>query len=114
MITVFGQGNQTRCFTYVEDIADGVLVVMEKGMAGEAYNIGNTQPTTILELAQLAKEMTGSKSEIKVMGYGNETRLREREIEYRVPDITKMRALGWQPKVMVREGIKRILEARKN
>ncbi len=112
-ITVFGNGNQTRCFTYVEDVAEGVLKVFEKGAKGEAYNIGNNQPTTILELAQIAKEMTKSKSEIIKLGFGKETRLKEREIEYRIPDISKMKAIGWQPKTMIKEGIKRILESRK-
>jgi len=110
-IKVFGNGNQTRCFTYVEDIADGVLKVFEKGQKGEAYNIGNNQPTTILELAKLIKELTKSKSEVVKVGFGKETRLKEREIEYRIPDISKMKSLGWQPKTMIREGIKKILES---
>ena len=109
-IKVFGNGNQTRCFTYVEDVAEGVLKVFEKGNEGKAYNIGNNQPTTIFELANLVKEITKSKSEIMKAGFGKETRLKEREIEYRIPDISKMKALGWEPKVMVREGIKKILE----
>jgi UDP-glucose 4-epimerase len=113
-LRVFGDGSQTRCFTYVGDIADGVLMVLEKGKTGEAYNIGNNKPTTILELAQMIKELTGSKSEIIKLGFGKETRLKEREIEYRVPDISKMRALGWEPKTAVREGIKKILELRKS
>src|SRR3989338_3428002 len=109
-ITVYGNGNQTRCFTYVEDIADGVLKVFEKGKLGEAYNIGNNNPTTILDLAELVKEITKSKSEIVKLGFGKETRLKEREIEYRIPDISKMTSLGWKPKVMIREGVKRMLE----
>jgi|TARA_B100001964_G_C14185146_1_gene578254 UDP-glucose 4-epimerase len=113
-LKVFGEGLQTRCFTYVEDIADGVLKVLEKGKAGEAYNIGNNKPTTILELAQVVKELTGSKSEIIKLGFGKETRLKSREIEYRVPDISKMKELGWEPKTTVKEGIKKIWEFRKN
>jgi len=113
-ITVFGNGNQTRCFTYVEDVADGVLTVFEKGKKGEAYNIGNNQPTTILELAQLAKEITKSKSEIIKLGFGEKTRLKEREIEYRIPDISRMKALGWKPKTMIKDGIKKILNSTKN
>ena len=113
-IKIFGEGNQTRCFTYVEDVADGVLKVFEKGKAGEAYNIGNNQPTTILELAQIVKELTGSKSQITKVGFGKETRLKEREIEYRIPDISKIKALGWVPKTSIREGIKKILEYTKN
>jgi UDP-glucose 4-epimerase len=109
-IRVFGNGSQTRCFTYVEDIADGVLKVLEKGGTGEAYNIGNNRPTTILELAKIIKEFTGSKSEIIKSDFGKKTRLKEREIEYRIPDISKMKTLGWEPKTVVREGIKKIFE----
>ena len=112
-IRVFGDGNQTRCFTYVGDIVDGVMRIVEKGKRGEAYNIGNNNPTTILELAQMIKEITGSNSEIIKSDFGKETRLQSREIEYRIPDISKMKALGWEPKTMVREGIKKILEFRK-
>jgi UDP-glucose 4-epimerase len=113
-LKVFFFFSQTRCFTYVEDIAEGVFTVLEKGKTGEAYNIGNNQPTTILELAQTIKAVTGSKSEIIKAGFGRATRLKSREIEYRIPDISKMKALGWEPKTMVREGIKKILEFRKN
>ncbi|HLG25027.1 MAG TPA: NAD-dependent epimerase/dehydratase family protein [Candidatus Nanoarchaeia archaeon] len=109
-LRVFGAGNQTRCFSYVEDIADGVLTVIEKGKRGEAYNIGNNKPTTILELAETVKEITKSKSEIVKVGFGNESRLKEREVEYRVPEISKMKSLGWQPKILVNEGIRKILE----
>jgi len=110
-ITVFGNGNQTRCFTYVEDIADGVLKVFEKGKTGEAYNIGSNEPTTILELAQIVKDAAKSKSEIVKLGFGKDTRLKEREIEYRIPDISKMKAIEWQPKTAVREGVRKVLES---
>jgi|TARA_B100001964_G_scaffold203320_1_gene232244 UDP-glucose 4-epimerase len=112
-LRVFGNGSQTRCFTYVEDIADGVFTVLEKGKTGEAYNIGNNKPATILELAKIIKELTNSKSEIIKAEFGKETRLKEREIEYRVPDISKMKELGWETRTVVREGIKKILELRK-
>jgi UDP-glucose 4-epimerase len=111
-ISVFGNGNQTRCFTYVEDAVEGILKVVEKGKTGEAYNIGNNQPTTMLELAKLIKEITGSSSEIIKAGFGKDTRLKEREIEYRIPDISKIESLGWKPTTMVKEGIKKILELR--
>jgi len=109
-IKVFGDGKQTRCFTYVKDAVDGILTVVEKGKAGEAYNIGNNRPTTVWELAHLIKDLTNSKSEILKAGYGTDTRLRTREIEYRIPDISKMGELGWTPKTDIKEGIKKILE----
>ncbi len=108
-IEIFGDGSQTRCFTYVGDIIEAVMKVVEKGKTGEAYNIGNNHPTTILELANIIKEATGSKSEIVKAGFGKDTRLKEREIEYRIPDISKMKTLGWEPKTMIREGIRKIL-----
>jgi len=112
-LRVFGDGSQTRCFTYVEDAVEGILTVVEKGKEGEVYNIGNNEPTTILELAQMIKELTDSDSEIIKVEFGNETRLKEREIEYRIPDISKMKKLGWEPKTMSKEGIKKILEFNK-
>ena len=112
-ITIFGDGSQTRCFTYVDDIIDGVAKVIERGKASEAYNIGNNHPTTILELAHIIKDVTESNSEIIKAGFGKQTRLKEREIEYRIPDISKMNALGWKPKTMIKEGIKKIIEYRK-
>jgi len=112
-ITIFGDGKQTRCFTYVDDIIDGVVRVIERGKASEAYNIGNNHPTTILELAHIIKDVTESNSEIIKAGFGKQTRLKEREIEYRIPDISKMNALGWKPKTMIKEGIKKIIEYRK-
>jgi UDP-glucose 4-epimerase len=111
---VFGDGSQSRCYTYVQDAVEGILVVAERGLAGEAYNIGNDKPTTVLELAKIAKEAAHSSSEISVLGYGKETRLKEREIEYRVPDITKMRLLGWSPQVMIREGMGKVVNSLKH
>lgn len=112
-IRVFGDGSQTRCFTYVQDAVDGILKVAEKGENGEVYNIGNNHPTTILQLAETIKEVTGSKSEIVNVGFGKDSRLRSREIDYRIPDISKINALGWQPKTRIAEGVKKILEWKK-
>lgn len=112
-LRVFGDGSQTRCFTYVEDAVDGVLKVVEKGKINEAYNIGNNHPTTMLQLAETIKEITGSKSKIVMAEFGKDTRLREREIDYRIPSISKMNALGWEPKTRIAEGIKKILAWKK-
>lgn len=109
-IVVFGDGSQTRCFTYVDDVIDGVFKVIKKGKVSEAYNIGNNHPTTILQLAEIVKEVTGSSSKIIRVPYGKQTRLREREIDYRIPNISKMEALGWEPKTRIIEGIKKTVE----
>ncbi|MBI2651240.1 NAD-dependent epimerase/dehydratase family protein [Candidatus Woesearchaeota archaeon] len=113
-IKVFGNGSQTRCFTYVDDAIDGIFKVVEKGKTGEAYNIGNNHPTTILQLAETIKELANSKSEIIKVDFGKNTRTKEREIDYRIPDISKMNALGWEPRIRIVEGIKKILEWKRN
>lgn len=113
-IKVFGDGSQNRCFTYVEDAVDGVMQVIKKGKIGEAYNIGNNKPTTIYELAKIVKAATKSKSDIVKAGFGKETRLKEREIEYRVPDISRIQGLGWKPTTLVEEGISKVIEFRKS
>ncbi len=105
--TIFGDGSQTRCFTYVDDAIDGVLTVVGEGKPGEAYNIGNDKQTTILELAHLVIKASGKKLAPILTPFGEGTRLKEREINYRQPNISKMRSLGWQPKILVDEGIKR-------
>ena len=112
-IRVFGDGSQTRCFTYVQDAVDGALKVAEKGEDGEAYNVGNNHPTTILQLAETIREVAGSSSEIIKVGYGKDSRLRSREIDYRIPDISKISALGWEPKTRIAEGVRKILEWKK-
>jgi len=67
----------------------------------------------MLQLAETIKEITGSKSEIVNAAFGKDTRLREREIDYRIPSISKMNALGWKPKTRVAEGVKKILAWKK-
>jgi len=107
---VYGDGSQTRCFTYVDDAIDGVFAVLEKGKPGEIYNIGNNIQTTILELANLTIKASGKIMKPHLADFGKNTRLKEREINYRQPDITKIKELGWQPKILVEEGIKKTYE----
>lgn len=107
---VFGEGNQTRCFTYVDDSVNGIITVLEKGKPGEAYNIGNDRQTTILELAQLIIKGSGKNLQPEIVDFGEQTRLKEREINYRQPDNSKIKMLGWKPQVLVEEGLKRTYE----
>jgi len=105
-ITVYGDGKQTRSFTYISDTVDGILTVIERGRASEIYNIGSDKEIEILELAHIVKRVTGSKSEIifKPLPEGDPRR--------RAADITKIRALGWSPKISIEEGIRLMLKAR--
>ncbi len=108
---VYGSGSQTRCFTYVEDAVDGVCAVLNKGKPGEAYNIGNNQQTTILELAKIVIKVSGKNIEPDTVPFGSTTRQKEREINYRQPDISRMNSLGWKPLVMVEEGVQKTYES---
>ncbi len=107
LITVYGDGSQTRSFTYVDDTIDGVMVAIERGRSGEVYNIGNDQETTILDLANIVKRVSGSASEIVFK------ELPENDPKRRAADIRKMRSLGWAPKIPLEEGIRRMVLSKK-
>ena len=101
-ITVFGDGSQTRSFTYVDDEIRGFLALLDSDVT-TPVNIGNPDTQqTILQLAQLAIEVTGSSSEIvfEPLPVDDPTQ--------RQPDITKAREqLGWEPAIDLRDGLER-------
>ena len=102
---VFGDGTQTRSFCYVSDLTLGIVAAMEKGEKGEIYNLGNPDEFTILELAQKIKEITNSSSELEFHN------LPDDDPKQRCPDITKARAkLGWEPKVSLEKGLKKLID----
>jgi dTDP-glucose 4,6-dehydratase len=102
-ITVFGEGSQTRSFCYVEDEIRGLISLAESGYH-DPVNIGNPDEYTLLELAELVIEMTGSKSEIVFEALPTD------DPKVRQPDITLAREiLGWEPTVDLREGLRRTI-----
>ena len=105
-ITVYGDGSQTRSFTYVSDTIDAVMIAITKGKEGEVYNIGNDRETSILDLAKLVKKVARSSSEICFRN------LPENDPHRRAADITKMRKLGWEPKISLEEGIANIIKTK--
>ena len=104
---VFGDGSQVRCFTYIADVVSGIETVRKKGAKGEAYNIANNDQITMKELAELIIKVSGKDLKPKIVGFGKDTRAKEREIIKRIPSIEKLKSLGWKPEVNVQEGIKR-------
>ncbi|CAN5613429.1 hypothetical protein BH24ACT4_BH24ACT4_03630 [soil metagenome] len=103
-ITVFGDGSQTRSFTYVDDEVRGFLALLDSDLTGPT-NIGNPDEYTIRQLAEMVVEVTGSTSEITYhpLPFDDPTQ--------RQPDITRARTeLGWEPTVDVRDGIARTAE----
>jgi UDP-glucose 4-epimerase len=111
-LTVYGDGSQSRCFTYVSDVV-GVLVKLAEapGAVGEVFNIGNDhEEVTILELARRVKERAASKSEIVLMPYGQAYEEGFEDMHRRVPDLTKVRQLvGYEPQVHLDEILDRVL-----
>jgi dTDP-glucose 4,6-dehydratase len=103
-LTIYGDGSQTRSFCYVDDLVQGIAVLIERGGA-EPVNLGNPDERTILELAELIIDVTGSDSKI-----GFEP-LPEDDPKVRCPDITLARdLLGWEPAVSLEDGLGRTLE----
>jgi UDP-glucose 4-epimerase len=98
-LSVYGDGSQTRCFCHVSDVV-GALVALtgEPRALGEVFNVGSTDETSILELARLIVELTGSRSEIRFTPYDAAYGKGFEDMYRRVPDIGKIRALtGWSP-----------------
>lgn len=98
-ITVYGDGDQSRCFTHVADAVGALVRLSEHNEAiGQVYNIGNSEVITIAELARLVKSMTGSSSEICYIPYDEAYEEGFEDMPRRVPDISKIRALvGYEP-----------------
>jgi dTDP-glucose 4,6-dehydratase len=104
-ITVFGDGSQTRSFTYVDDLIEGIIRLAESGHH-DPVNIGNPNEFTLLELAKTVIEVTGSRSEIVFEALPTD------DPQVRQPDISLARELlSWEPAVQLREGLRRTLEA---
>ncbi|HEV2485803.1 MAG TPA: UDP-glucuronic acid decarboxylase family protein [Terracidiphilus sp.] len=103
-LTIYGDGNQTRSFCYVDDMIEGILL-LSRSDEHLPVNIGNPDEFTILECAQAVLEVTGSKSELRFLA------LPEDDPTRRCPDITKARALlGWKPRVTLQEGLAKSLD----
>jgi UDP-glucuronate decarboxylase len=105
-ITLYGDGSQTRAFCYVDDLVDGLVRLMEspEDLTGPV-NLGNPVEWTVAELAEKVLELTGSKSEIR------RAPLPSDDPTQRCPDIgLARRALGWEPRMPLEEGLKRTIE----
>ncbi|MFI5280496.1 MAG: UDP-glucuronic acid decarboxylase family protein [Gemmatimonadales bacterium] len=103
-LTVYGDGSQTRSFTYVDDLIEGILRLFHKGTS-DPTNIGNPVEFTVQQLADHVLRLTGSKSKIV------REPLPEDDPKVRQPDITRARqVLGWEPKVPLEQGLAKTIE----
>lgn len=111
-LTVYDDGKQTRCFTYVADTVEGTIrAATLREAAGKVFNIGSERETTILELAQMIKQLTGSSSEIVHVPYEKAYGPAFEETRRRVPDVTRAReVLGFEAHITLEEGLRRTIE----
>jgi UDP-glucose 4-epimerase len=111
-ITVYGTGEQTRCFGYVRDVVGALVRLMDEERAvGEVFNIGSTEEVSIMELARRVKELTGSKSEIVTVPYDEAYEEGFEDMPRRVPDTSKVEALvGFRPTVKLDDILQSVIE----
>jgi UDP-glucose 4-epimerase len=111
-ITVYGDGEQTRCFGYVGDVVGALIGLMEKDEAvGQVFNIGSNEEVSILELARRIKRITGSSSEIVLVPYDEAYEEGFEDMPRRVPDIAKVKRLvGFEPKERLDGIIEKVVE----
>ena len=109
-LSVYGSGDQIRCFCHVTDAVRGLLLVMDSDKAvGEVFNVGNNQQISIMELAKKVIEITGSKSVIEKIAYEKAYPEGFEDMQRRVPDISKIKqVLGWSPEINLDQIIKDI------
>jgi dTDP-glucose 4,6-dehydratase len=104
-LTCFGDGGQTRSFCYVSDLVEGIYLLLQSDIH-TPLNIGNPSEMTILQLARTVKEMTGSQSEMVFQPVPTQD-----DPKVRRPDISLARqALGWEPRVSLKEGLEKTIE----
>jgi len=110
-ITVHGDGQQTRAFTYISDTIQGTVLAGEtRAGEGQVFNIGSPEETTIGDLASLIKRLTGSTSPIVAVPYEAVYGPGFEDTRRRLPSIARaQRILGYSPKVSLEDGLKRTI-----
>ena len=104
-LTLYGEGNQTRSFCYVDDLIEGLIRLMNADELHQPVNLGNPGEFTIKQLAEEVRRICGSKSELTYLP------LPQDDPRQRKPDITTAQTvLGWTPKVPLAEGLERTVQ----
>ena len=109
-LSVYGSGDQIRCFCHVDDAVRALLLVMDSDKAiGQVFNVGNNQQISIMDLAKKVIEITNSSSKIEKIAYEDAYPDGFEDMQRRVPDISKIKSvLGWSPKIGLDQIIKDI------
>ena len=111
-ITVFGDGKQSRCFTWVGDVVGALIRLGNHPEAvGQVFNVGSETEVTIRDLAGMVKEFTGSSAKIQFIPYSKAYEEGFEDMQRRIPDLTKIRGLiNYEPTVGLPEILRRVIE----
>ena len=104
-LEILGSGEQIRCYTYVTDLAKGIALAAENSV-NDDFNVGSDKETTVKELAEILWKLCEKKDKIE---FKSVHPFRD-DVKRRVPDISKLKALGWKPEVSLEEGLKLTLD----
>jgi UDP-glucose 4-epimerase len=112
-ITVYGDGRQQRSFTWVGDVVKALIeLVGHPDAVGQVVNVGHTKEISILALAELVKERTGSSSEVVFIPYEEAYDEGFEDMPRRLPDLSRIRELiGYEPSIDLTEMLERIIES---
>ncbi len=108
-LPVYEKGLQTRTFSYIEDALDGLEILLARGLTGEIYNIGGTGEISVLDLARKIIALTGSSSAIEFIPYSSAFGPDFEETTRRIPDISRLAALGYKPRYCLDEALAEII-----
>ncbi len=113
-LTVYGSGEQTRCFAYVGDVVKALIAVIDHpNTAGEVFNIGSSQEVSITQLAERVLALTGSKSELVYVPYSEAYEKGFEDMPRRVPDTSKLqRFIGFAPVTSLDDILQEIIRDR--
>ena len=113
-LEVYGDGTQSRCFIDVRDVVPLLPKMLESTQChGRIFNVGNDQPISILELAELVKNVLGSASDIRVIPYEEAYTEGFEDLQVRIPDLTRIRSeLAFEPTIGLESTIRDIAQSR--
>ncbi|MHB9144090.1 MAG: NAD-dependent epimerase/dehydratase family protein [Symbiobacteriia bacterium] len=109
-LMVYGQGDHTRTFLDIEDALAGMDLIMERGSWGEVYNIGGTREIRVLDLARRILTLTQSTSPVDFVPFASVYGEEFEEVERRVPDISRLTALGYRPRRSLDDTLLAVIE----
>ncbi len=110
-LTVYGTGEQSRCFSHVRDVVKAVLALIETPAAvGQVVNVGSEEEVSMLRLAELVRELTGTKSDIVLVPYTEAYAEGFEDMQRRVPDVSKLeRMIGFRPRTPLEEIVRDVI-----